>query len=340
MLTGILTNPKFIGSILTVLVFIFIGYFLAKKKKVTDEVKTFVNFMVMDIALPAMALKSFLSDFDSASMKNNLSIVLMSIVIFLILLVAGNLIFIRKEKEKRKTFAIMMSLGQVSFFSLPIVQALYEENEALIPINLVIIIFRFFLYFYAYAVFSGIKMNIKNIKDILKKLLLNPIMIAMILGIFIWFTQGFMPKVNTTSGSYSFLRIDKTIPAVYNVLIYASNLVIPLSMLLIGFTLGKVNIKETIKNKTAWFMGSFRVIVGPLVAIAILLLTSLVFKLTFNEWEIAGLVFGFAAPTSAVATAYAIRFDKDAVMASSVCFISTILSIITLPVMYMIITMI
>lgn len=333
----ILLNSKFIGSILTVITFIFIGYFLMKKKMVTEEVKNFVNFIVMDIALPAMAFKAFLSDFDQESAKNNISIILMSILIFIVLLTVSNLIFIRKEKDQRKTYGIMMSLGQVSFFSLPIIEAIYGTNEALIPINLVIFIFRFFLYFYAYAVYSGMKMNKENIKESLKKILLNPIMIAMLFGVFIWLTQGFMPKVEINSVKVSFLRIDITLPAVYNVLKYASNLVIPLSMMLIGFTLGKVNIKNVIKMKDAWFIAAFRTIVGPLVAFGVLMLTSVIFAITFNEYETAGVVFGFAAPTSAVATAYSIRFNKNAYLASSVCFISTMISIITFPIIYMLI---
>ena len=107
--------------------------------------------------------------------------------------------------------------------------------------------------------------------------------------------------------------------------------------MLIGFTLGKVNIKNAIKMKDAWFIAAFRTIVGPLVAFGVLMLTSVIFAITFNEYGSAGVVFGFAAPTSAVARAYSIRFNKNAYLASSVCFISTMISIITFPIIYMLI---
>ena len=342
-ITDILLNQNFIGAILTAIIFIVIGYILSNKKIINDKSKEIITIIVMNIALPAMAFKSFMCDLNTEELGSNLTIFILAIIGYIILLLLGSLIFIKKPKEKRKIYAIFMSLGQVTFFALPVMEAIYETNEALIPISLVIIIFRFFLYFYSFIVFSGISMNKENVKMSFKKILLNPIMIAMFIGIFIWLTQNFMFQINISSDetikSYSILRIDKTLPALYIVLSYASNLVIPLSMLLIGFTLGKVNIIDSLRNKLAWFISGLRLIVSPLIIFIILILLGLIDNpiFHFDEYQISGMVIAFGAPLSAVVSTYAVQYEKEEALASSICFISCILSVITFPLFFILI---
>lgn len=334
----ILTNQNFLGAILTVVVFIFLGYILEKKKIVSEGLDKVITFLVLNIGVPALVFKSFMSDFDIEKLKTNFIVLLLSLIAYILLIVIGNLIFIKKEKEKRNVYAIIIALSQVSLFSLPIINAVYKTNEALIPINILSIMFRIFLYGYSYAVFSSLSGEEVNVKSRIKKVFVNPIVIAMLIGIFVWVTQDIMFKVNVDGEMVSILRVDKVLSPIYMVIEYASGITTPLSMMLIGISIGKYNLKDTITSKLSWLLAVLRSIGGPLVMFILIVITKEVFKVNLNTYQMAGLLFAFAAPVSAVVNTYAIKFQKEEFYSSSACFLSSILSIVIFPIIYLVIT--
>lgn len=338
----VLGNQSFIGAILIALIFIIIGFILVRKDKVQNGAKEIITILIMYIGLPAMAFKSFMADFDRETFGTNLLVFALSIVFYIILLLIGNIIFLKKDKDKRQAYSIFIAMGQVSYFSLPIIEAVYKTNESLIPINLVLVVFRFFLYLYSFSILSGINLDRKHIKSSVKKILLNPILIAMFIGIIIWVTQDISPKVtvaNDLINKYSIFRIDKTVPVLYVVISCASSLVIPLSMILIGFTLGKTNIKQALSNKLAWLISIIRVIVCPIIVFLITMLIDQINGIDFNEYQFAALVIGFGAPISAIINTYAIKYNREEEVASSSCLLSCMMSIISFPILFILINL-
>lgn len=338
----VLGNQSFIGAILIALIFIIIGFILVRKDKVQNGAKEIITILIMYIGLPAMAFKSFMADFDRETFGTNLLVFALSIVFYIILLLIGNIIFLKKDKDKRQAYSIFIAMGQVSYFSLPIIEAVYKTNESLIPINLVLVVFRFFLYLYSFSILSGINLDRKHIKSSVKKILLNPILIAMFIGIIIWVTQDISPKItvaNDLINKYSIFRIDKTVPVLYVVISCASSLVIPLSMILIGFTLGKTNIKQALSNKLAWLISIIRVIVCPIIVFLITMLIDQINGIDFNEYQFAALVIGFGAPISAIINTYAIKYNREEEVASSSCLLSCMMSIISFPIMFILINL-
>lgn len=333
----ILTNQDFIAAIITVIIFIILGY-IFEKKKVIDSLDKTITFLVLNIGVPALVFKSFMCDFDIESLKTNFIVLLLSLIGYILLIVIGNLIFIKKEKQTRKVYAIIIALSQVSLFSLPIVNAIYKTNEALIPINILSIMFRIFLYGYSYAVFSSISGEEVDVKSRVKKVFINPIVIAMLIGIFVWITQDIAPKVNIDGEKISVLRVDKILSPLYAVIKYASNITTPLSMMLIGISIGKYNLKDAISSKLSWLLAVLRSIGGPLIMFILIVITKEVFNVNLSTYQMAGLLFAFAAPVSAVVNTYAIKFQKEEFISSSACFISSILSIIIFPIIYLIIS--
>ncbi len=336
----ILSNQSFIGAFLSVAVFMALGYFLKKKNIITIEGQKGITFLVMNIGLPALVFKSFMSDFDGQVFKTNFIVMLLAFICYILLFIIGNLIFYKRSKSQRKIYSIIMTLSQVSLFSMPIVEAIYKTNESLVPISMVSIIFRIFLYGYSYIVFSNVSNEKTNVTSQIKKIFLNPIVIAMLLGIFVWVTQSFMPKVTIEQIKVSFLRIDVTLPAVYTIIKYASNITTPLSMMLIGMTIGSHSIKKSITSKDVWILSLIRSFGGPAVMLVLIVLTQKVFGVNFNTHQVAGLLFAFAAPVSAVVNTYAINFKQEEFVCSSSCLLSSVFCIITFPILYLIINLI
>ena len=104
--------------------------------------------------------------------------------------------------------------------------------------------FRIFLYIYCFIIISETKLERGAIKDTLKNVFCNPIIIAMLASMILWIAQPILPKIAIGDVNYSIFRIDKTVPWLYKSLSTIANLTMPLSMLLIGVTLGDIDIKS------------------------------------------------------------------------------------------------
>lgn len=335
----ILLNQDFLGAIFTVIIFIFIGYILVKKNIINDIGKNAITFIVMNISLPCLVFKSFLNDFNTDDLKTNIYVLIIALLGYILLLILGNIIFLKKERDKRNIYAIVIALSQVSLFTLPVINAIYNDSSSLIPVSIISIVFRIFLYGYSYIVFSR-NCEKQSFGKQIKRIFLNPIVIAMLLGIIVWSTQNYLFRINLEGEKVSLLRIDKTLPALYNIISSASNTTTMFSMMLIGFSMGKFNLGDAVKSKLIWCLSILRAFVAPGVMLIIVIVFKRLLNIDLSEYQIAGLLIAFASPVSAVVNTYAIKFKKEDFIIGSSCFLSTILSIFSIPILYIIITLI
>ncbi len=333
----ILTDNNFIGAIISALGFILIGFLLRKNNIITNEGKNVLKHIVLKIALPMMAFSAFMTDFSVEEFESNMGIFAFSLVIYLVMLLIGYVIFIKKEN--RGVLSIFTTVGQLTFFSIPILKAVYESNESgvMMPANMMTLAFRLILYIYCFFVIARLSLNKENIKKSIKTLLLNPIMIAMFIGIFIWLSQTFMPTINVEGVSYSILRIDKVLPSLYIFISSCVKLTTPLAMMIIGCILGEAKFSEAFKDSTAWICSILKTIVMPIVVLGIILLLQSLNIMSFNEYEIAVLVIGFAAPLSAVVSTYCSTYNNNADLSSRVCLLSTLICIVSFPILFVIV---
>ncbi len=334
MLKTILLDEDFLKAIISSLILIILGFVLRRMKIVGNKTKNILCFIVLKISLPVLAFTAFLNDFNKQKFRENLIIFLLSFSFFLFFLFLGSVIFQKYPKEKRKVYAIFISIGQLTFFSIPVLKAIYGDN-VMIMVNMVTFPFRFVLYIYCYFAISKLSLSKENIKVSLKKFLLNPIMIAMFVGLLIWLTQNVM--IHVGENQYSLFRIDQTVPVLYKILKVIQWFATPLAMLIIGITLGESKIGDAFKDKIAWLCSIFRTIIVPLIILGILIVLSITNIYVFNTMAAGCLVIGFAAPLSAVVNTYCMHYHNEADCASRTCFLSTILCVVSIPTLYVLI---
>ena len=139
--------------------------------------------------------------------------------------------------------------------------------------------------------------------------------------------------VQTTGlSTVAFYRIDQTALWLYKPLSYLANLSSPLAWLAIGVTLGSISFKDAAKDKTPWYYALNKVVMVPLLNLVILWLLNVTGILPLSFVAVATVVVMMATPTASVASAYAISFDREAVMSSNAAFISTICAVVMMPI--------
>lgn len=334
-------SENFIKAFVMVIGCVLLGFILRKTKVFNDTAQSFLSKFLLLVLIPCLAFSAFMCDFNITEFKTNLGVFIFSFIFILVVIILSQFNFRFFDKEHYKLYSVMIALGQMTLFSIPIIKELYpNNNEVIIASNMITLAFRLYLYIYAYLVVSKTKLNKDNLKTSFKKIFLNPIMIAMILGIMIYLTQNIMFKVTIDDTKYSIFRIDKTLPAIYGIIDTLQKMTTPLAMFLIGLTLGQENTKKAFINKKAYVIALCRVVFTPLCALLLCYLTNLIKLTAFSNIQVMVITLCIAAPLSAVVNTYCISYDNEAYFASDVTFLSTLMALIVLPLLYMLVNVI
>ncbi|GAA0735936.1 AEC family transporter [Clostridium oceanicum] len=329
--TKIATDSKIVGAIASSVLIILFGYFLRKKEVFKDSTSKIVSEVVLSAALPALAYNSFMKDIDGNALKQAMNLLIWGFIMYVLLIIITKVLYVKFKGDKKEVLRVLTIFGSTTFFGIPITQAVYGATGVMYA-SILNISYRAFLYSYGYVKMSGLKMDKENIK----KIIFNPIVLATLFGMIIWVVQKSLPQVTITEGgktaSYAFLRIDKTAVWLHTPLTYLAKLCSPLAWLAIGCKLAKISLKEAVSSKECWYYTLTKVILVPALNIVALYLLTVTGILQFSHMALATVVIAMATPTATVAAAFSISFDKEALTTSNCSFLSTIFSIVLMPI--------
>ena len=302
-------------------VFIYIGVgFIANRLKVLPEesVKHFIS-LVMGITVPCLVISSITGQDINGDMYRNtiLTLVLTTVVLIVTAVVTtfvSDRIFPWKDQQDRNVLAAAMTGCNAGFMGLPIASAVFGE---LVFYYLVIqnIANNLYLFVMSLAQLHH-RESEKSSKSLSEKLkpLVNPTSVATIVSLIMLFAGIHLPEyamdIVTTLG----------------------DITIPLSMILVGVQLGGADFKKLIADKALLITSVMKLIAVP--ALALLILTPMpadpVVKLT--------VLLGMCFPSAVIGVAVAAQENKNYQLMAEAVAITTLLSVITLPVWIIIIS--
>lgn len=297
-----------LNKIISLFLIILIGVYVTKKNIINEEVNKGLRRILLEITLPLLVINSFSFEFSDGMGKN----VLMSFVYSVAFMMLGDIISyiflcpIKSEKKKILHFANVFS--NCGFIGFPIINSLYGA-EGVIYTSIFNMVFTMALWTYGVMIFSD-KISNKNIK----KVLLNPAIIAVYIGILMMLFKVKLP---------SFILDTTKI---------VGDITAPISMIIVGSILSKVSVKDVFKEISIYYGSLIKLIIIPLV----LILIKLVLK--DNTTIINTIIVIQAMPAAAMTSILAADFNKEKEYSSIVVFITTLLSIITIPIISKIIS--
>jgi predicted permease len=124
--------------------------------------------------------------------------------------------------------------------------------------------------------------------------------------------------------------------SINSVISTSANCMSPVAMILTGFTVAELDIKKTLKNASVYIISVFRLIVFPLFGIALFALIPLYFPDSYVICAVCSMAMPLGLNTIVIPAAY----GKDTSVASGMALVSHILSILTIPVIFMLLRMI
>ena len=332
-----LTDEAFLGAFLCALALILLGFGLRRRGAIDAAGKKAVSVILLRLAVPCMAFNAFMTDLDVEGLGGNLWVLAIDLLQYALLMAVLTPLLRRRFGPDAGLCALFAALGQITLFSMPILKAIYADDphDVMLACNMMTLPFRLMLYLVGYSLAAGVRPRGGQLGGALRRSLLNPVMLAMLAGLLIWATQGLQPQLATPDGPAPLLRLDRTLPAVYAVSQTTERCVTPLAMLLVGLSLGESRLGGALRDKAAWLLAALRALAAPLLVLGLLLAAQQLGGARFNPGQIMALLVGTAAPTSATLTVFCVQFHRQEQLVSRVCFLSTLLCAVSLPLCYM-----
>lgn len=325
-LTEILKNKNIVGAISSSVLIILFGFYLRRKEIFKDSTAKILTDVILSASLPALAFNAFMQDINKTSLMQGINLLIWGFAIYIILIFITKLIYIKYNGDKKVVLEILTTFGSTTFFGIPIISAVYGATGVMYA-SIFNIAYRVFLYSYVYIKMSGIKADKNNIKQ----MFLNSIVLATFLGMFIWVFQDSLPQITIGEKSYAFLRIDKTAFWLFKPMTYLAALSSPLAWLAIGAKLADISLVEAISSRDSWIYSFIKVLVVPFINLIALYILTVTNILPISFVGLASVIIMMATPTATVAAAYAIKFDKESVLTSNCSLLSTIFSVVCMP---------
>ena len=367
-------------NIAKTIIFILVGFIFTKKKLIPDNTGTILTKFVMAICIPCLAFCSFMSTFTVSGAIDAVFNFVFGFILYILFIFISKLLFMWvPDKKKRVVLSVLFAFGSTTFFAYPLISSLFGKNAGN-NFNVMNVAYRVFLYSYAYVAILNLKDDEENtslkdgepsakpktdIKAMMKKALLNPIVIATFAGLILWLLQAIPGSdmirtdwlsTNVSETKVAFWRIDVTLPWIYQPANTLGGLSSTIILVAIGCTLGKTNFKEAIVDKYAWIWTGLKVVVAPIIVLVLLFaiqgianatgLLKTVNGVTYNVSQLVSMntvnsaVITWMVPPATVAVGYCISCDQEKEMASHISLVSTLAAVVGIVVWVIILTVV
>ncbi|ERK31646.1 AEC family transporter [Clostridium intestinale] len=300
-----------IQGIFSIIILISIGYFLAYKKWFTEETSKLISKLVTKIAIPAYMVQNLVTTFNKdmlIKLSSGLKIPFLSIMICILLSILVCKI-LKVEKGRRGAFKVMFFTSNTIFIGLPVNLALFGESS--VPYVLLYYIANTVIFWtigvYLISKDSSVEeANIINFQSI-KRIFSAPL-IGFLLGII-------------------FVLLEINLPTfIIDACKYLGNLTTPLSMLFIGSTIYSVDLKGIRLTKDIITIVIARLFISPFVVVLLAHFSSepILMKEVF--------IIQASLPIMTQTTIISKQYNSDYKYVAVLTTLTTILSLITIPV--------
>jgi len=297
----------FFEQMLILVLLMAVGFAIRRLKVIDESANAIITQLLLKVTVPATLVSSIAGhQLDIARRE----VPLLLLVIMLSFAVVGVIawlapIAMRVEREQRGAYADMVLFGNVNFMGLPLIVAFIGAGilgpEAMLHAILYNIVFNLSIFSLGMKLIGGRRAKL----DL--KLFFSPVMLGGMLALLIFMLELPLPYV--VSRPVDFLGAATT----------------PLAMVLLGSILGGMRLKEMLRGWRVYTVTALRLVVAPVAVFFALL------PLPVDPTLLQVIVIMNAAPMAISVAMFSINYGVHKEMIGKGTFISTLLSVLTMP---------
>ncbi len=311
---------------------IFVGFYAAKKNIIDEQGIDRMNSFLLNITFPFMMIGIFNIELTPDVVHNGVPVFFYGIFYQLVLTVIGFIFTIvfdfgveRPETmgfDRNKIVRFGMIFTNTGFVGLPLISAVLGA-DGLLYASLLNIPFNILCFTFGVYLLQPKGENYITFKSIF----LTPAMIGIWIGLGLLLSQLIFPGTFVVDGEN--VRLPAFLTTTINMI---GGITSPLAMIIVGASLKDTKFGQVFGNYKLHVYSLVKLLIAPVIVY-------LIAKLFIDDAQILLIVTVFAGlPTATVTTLFAEKFGHDYVFASEIVFITTLYSIITIPIIFLVLT--
>lgn len=289
-------------QMLVLFILMLVGICCRKCGIFNDESNKRISALVLNVANPALVLSSGINQESAIGGMEFVKTFVLAWAMFGVLMLIAYFIpmILKAEASEYGIYRTMTIFSNVGFMGFPVIAALFG-TIALLYASLFLIPFNVLIYTYGISVMKGEKTGFR-----LRKIL-NVGVVSCVITLFIYLTKLPIPIV-----------IENAVDSV-------SGLAAPLSMMIIGDSLTKVNLKKLFCNARMLVFSGIKLLVIPLAGVSVIKLLGL------NPMLTGVCMVMLSTPVGSMNAMLAQQYGGDYELASQGVTITTLLAVVTMP---------
>ncbi len=278
-----------------------VGFILGRLKIITEHGTKELSNVIIRVSTPCIILNTFQMDYDRdllVLLGTGTLAILGSYIVFILV---SKLFFRKKEEGTKAILQFGCVYGNVGSMGIPLITAVLGSSHVIFAV-LGVAVFNLIIYTHGAMLMGGRKaVSARNLAT-------NMVVIALVVGLICMFLRIRFPE------------------PIFNALTYLGNLNSPLFMLIIGAQLSRADFRTIFTKPLFYAVCAIKQLLIPLIA-ALLLVP---FHLD-KEFYVAIIIL-FGTPVATSTGIFAERYGRNVAYAAQLVSLSTLLSILTLPV--------
>lgn len=289
------------NKIIVMFVIVAIGMICYKTKMIDERTNEKLSDILLLLVSPLLIFTSYQQEFEAEKLHGLLLAILLAAVSHLISILVSILLIRKKPGADYEIERFSTVYSNCGFMGIPLIQGIFG-SEGVFYVTAYITVFNVLCWTHGVILMTGRQ----TLKSSLKALM-TPCIFAVVLGFLAYICRIVLPQF-----------LLEPITAV-------ANMNTPLSMMIAGVSIASSNIPAMLKKKRVYYICFLRLLLIPVLAVLALKAFHIDQMITMT------MIVSTACPTAASGTLFALRYHKNAVYASEIFGITTLLSLVTIP---------
>ena len=290
------------GSVLTLFLLMAVGFVFGRMGLLSGETLSQLSRLLLYVVTPAITITSFEVERTPENTRQLLIAAAALAGTYALYMILSSALFRRQDEQRRGVLRFAAIYGNTGFMGLPLIQSVLGDGAMMIAVM-------------AFAVFNiatwthGVLIMGGREHFSLRKAALNPGVLGFAAAVLL-FAVGW--------------RLPGPVDAAVG---YLGSLNTPLAMVIIGGQMASANLLETFRERKLYLASALKLVGLPVLTALVLL------PFRLDAMIFSALVILSACPTAGATSLFAQNMDKDTALAARQITLSTLLCIVTLPVM-------
>ena len=277
-----------------------VGFVFGKLEWIDENTTGRMSRLLLYIVSPCTIIHALQVEFTAALMAALMIGCVILVAQYLALIGVSQCTFRKALPESRSVLRFGQIYSNNVFMGLPLLQAVLGPQVSIFVIPS-LIMFNIFEWTHGVTIMGG-KMSAK-------KLFISPGMIGIFIGMGLFVARITLPMVFGSAVSY------------------LGSMNTPLAMIIIGSQMSRADLKTTFTKGKLYFVSAIKLLLSPVITMAVML----PFRASLDPDLFCSLIILSAAPSAGMTSIFAQNYDQDTATAAQTVSLSTLLSLLTLP---------